>query len=71
MHDTIKKKLQLHTYMDLNYILFLFYFFILISFEYTHEFTLSFYIGFLIIYLYYTLHFLHLINSTRKKIKKT
>ena len=45
MHGTIKKKLQLHTYMDSNYTLSLslLFFYILISFGYTHEFTLSFF----------------------------
>ena len=75
MYGTIKK-LQLHTYMDSNYTLsltFIFNFF-LISFEYTHEFTLSFFlfwfIEFSMIYLYYTLCFLHLINSSRTKTLK-
>ena len=52
MHSTIKKKkLQLHTYKYSDYTLSLT--FILISFEYTHEFTLSFLcIDFFMIYLY-------------------
>ena len=58
MHGTILKKLQLHTHthththiyiyiwieITLSLSLSLSYFFILISFRYTHEFTLSFFI---------------------------
>ena len=42
MHDTIKKKLQLHTYMDSNYTLSFFYFVILISFGYTRVYSFFF-----------------------------
>ena len=50
----------------------LLYFFILISFGYTHEFTHSFFLSFffievLMICLYKTFSLLHLINSPRKK----
>ena len=52
------------------FLLFLF----LICFEYTREFTSSFFFIFyslnFVIYLYYTLNLLHLINSLRTKIKK-
>ena len=47
MHGTIKKKLQLYTYIDSNYIL-SYFFLILISLRYTHEFTLSFYYYFFV-----------------------
>ena len=44
MYGTIKKKLQLHIYIEIQIILFLsFIFFILISFGYTLEFTIFFY----------------------------
>ena len=56
MRCIINKNLQLHTCMNSNYTLSLFYYFILISFGYIHEFTLSFFflylfIEFLMIYL--------------------
>ena len=54
MHGTIKKKLQLHTYMDSNYTLSL-SLSLLFLFVYTHEFTPFFpflFIEFLMIYLY-------------------
>ena len=75
MHDTIKKKITItHIYEFKLYSLSLT--FILISFGYTHEFTLFFFfsffglLSFLMIYLYYTLCFLHLINSPITKILK-
>ena len=48
MHDTIKKKNYIYIYMDSNYSLFVL-FFILISFGYIHEFTLSFFFLYLFI----------------------